>query len=47
VEGALGRILTAEELEEASSAKGWERVSELAPVGAGAATDGAKEEAEG
>ena len=47
VEGALGRTLTAEELEEASSAKGWERVSELAPVGAGAATDGAKEEAEG
>jgi N utilization substance protein A len=47
VEGALGRVLTAEELEEASSAKGWERVSELAPVGAGAATDGAKEEAEG
>ena len=47
VEGALGRTLTAEELEEASSAKGWERVSELAPVGAGAATDGAKEGAEG
>jgi N utilization substance protein A len=47
VEGALGRVLTAEELEEASSAKGWERVSELAPVGAGAVTDGAKEEAEG
>ena len=47
VEAALGRPLTAEELDEASSAKGWERVSELAPVGAGAATDGAKEEAEG
>jgi N utilization substance protein A len=47
VEGALGRTLTAEELEEASSEKGWERVSELAPVGAGAAADGAKEEAEG
>jgi N utilization substance protein A len=47
VETALGRVLTAEELEEASSEKGWERVSELAPVGAGAAADGAKEEAEG
>jgi transcription termination/antitermination protein NusA len=47
VEVALGRVLTAEELEEASSEKGWERVSELAPVGAGAAADGAKEEAEG
>ena len=42
----LGRPLTAEEIEEASSAKGWERVSELAPVAAGAAADGAKEEAE-
>jgi len=47
VEAALGRVLTAEELEEASSEKGWERVSELAPVGAGAAADGATEEAEG
>jgi N utilization substance protein A len=47
VEVALGRTLTAEELEEASSAKGWERVSELAPVGAGAGAEGAKEEAEG
>ena len=47
VEVALGRTLTSEELEEASSAKGWERVSELAPVGAGAAADGAKEEAQG
>ncbi|MGE3234081.1 MAG: transcription termination factor NusA [Thermoleophilia bacterium] len=47
VERALERVLTAEELEEASSEKGWERVSELAPVGAGAAADGAKEEAEG
>ena len=46
VEVTLGRVLTAEEIEEASTAKGWERVSELAPVAAGAAGDGAKEDAE-
>jgi len=46
VEVALGRVLTAEEIEEASTAKGWERVSELAPVPAGAAGEGAKEDAE-
>ena len=46
VEVALGRVLTAEEIEEASTAKGWERVSELAPVAAGAAGEGAKGDAE-
>jgi hypothetical protein len=48
VEASLGRPLTAEELEEASTAKGWERISGLvaAPV-AVSAGEGQKEEAEG
>ena len=34
VEASLGRPLTPEEVEEASTPKGWERVSELAPAAA-------------
>ena len=44
LEARLGRSLTAEEVEEASSPKGWERVSELAPAGV-AAGDGGEESA--
>ncbi len=44
LEGRLGRSLTAEEVVEASSPKGWERVSELAPAGV-AAGDGGEESA--
>ena len=43
-EARLGRSLTAEEVVEASSPKGWERVSELAPAGV-AAGDGGEESA--
>jgi transcription termination/antitermination protein NusA len=45
VEAGLGRPLTAAELEEASSPKGFERISELAPVAAATAGD-AKEDGE-
>jgi len=48
VEAKLGRPLTTEEAEEASTAKGWERISGLAaePVAAVSAGEGQKEEAE-
>jgi transcription termination/antitermination protein NusA len=46
VEASLRRHLTPEEVEEASTPKGWERVSELAPATVGAAGDAEKEDAE-
>ena len=49
VETSLGRTLTAEETEEASTTKGWERISALAaaPVATVTGGDGDKEETEG
>jgi len=45
VEASLGRPLTAEEVEQASTPKGWERVSELAPAAVASSSEGSGEEA--
>jgi len=47
IESSLGRALTAEEVEEASTPKGFERVSELAPAAVASSGDGNKEDAGG
>jgi N utilization substance protein A len=47
LESSIGRPLTAEEVEEASTPKGFERVSELAPAAVAASGDGKTEEAGG
>jgi N utilization substance protein A len=47
VESSLGRVLTAEEIEETATEKGFERVSELGPVAAAAGGEGSEEDGEG
>jgi N utilization substance protein A len=47
LESSIGRPLTAEEIEEASTPKGFERVSELAPAAVAATGDGHEEDAGG